>query len=59
MQVPGGGTGRQGEHPGVTDGLLGRQAGSRVCLQQALDEVLGLVGHGGPRLQAGSRRNRR
>lgn len=59
MQVPGGGTGCQGEHPGVTDGLLGRQAGCRLLLHQALDEVLGLVGRGGPRLQTGSGRSRR
>lgn len=51
MQVPGGGTRRQGEHPGVTDGLLGCRADGWVRLQQTLDEVLGLVRHGGPRLQ--------
>lgn len=41
MEVPHGGAGCHGDHPGVTNGLVGGQAGSRVRRQQALDEVLG------------------
>lgn len=50
MEVPHGGAGRHGDHPGVTDGLVSRQAGGWVQQQQALDKVLGQVGHWGPRL---------
>lgn len=45
MEVPHGGAGRHGGHPGMADGLVGRQAGSWVQWQQALDKVLGQIGH--------------
>lgn len=33
MEVPHGGASCQGDHPGVTDGLVGRQTGGWVQLQ--------------------------
>lgn len=45
MQVPHGGAGCHGKHPRVTDSLVSRQTGDRVQRQQALDKVLGQIGH--------------
>lgn len=50
VEVPHGGAGGHGDHPGVTDGLFGCRARGRVQQQQALDKVPRQVGHGGPRL---------
>lgn len=44
MEVSHGGAGCHVRHPRVTDGLVRRQTGGGVDLQEALDEVLGEVG---------------
>lgn len=45
MEVPHGGAGGHGYHPGVLDRLVGRQAGGRLQKEQALDKVLGEIGN--------------
>lgn len=50
VEVPDGGAGGHGDHPGVPRGLVGGGAGGGVRRQQALDEVPRRVGHRGPRL---------
>lgn len=45
MEVPHGGAGGHGYHPGVLDSLVSRQAGRWVQKEQALDEVLGEIGN--------------
>lgn len=58
MEVPSGGAGCHGDHPGVTDGLVSGQAGGRIRRQKALDEVLCQVGYWGPRLCERKKQNR-
>lgn len=51
MEVPHGGAGGHGDHPGVVDGLVSSQPGSWVQKEQAPNKVFGEVGHWGPRLR--------
>lgn len=58
MEVPHGGAGGHGYHPGVLDSLVSRQAGRWVQKEQALDEVLGEIGNRGPGLRKRTKKSR-
>lgn len=51
VQVLHGGGGRHADHPGVLQGLKGCHPVAGVHREQAVDEVLGQVGHAGPGLK--------
>lgn len=55
LQVLHGGRGGHADHPGVLEGLARREPLAGVHRQDALHEVLGQVGHAGPRLGARDR----
>lgn len=51
VQVLHGGRGCHADHPGVLQGLKGRHPVTGVHREQAIDEILGQVGHAGPGLK--------
>lgn len=51
VQVLHGGGGCHADHPGVLQGLEGGHPVAGVHRQQAIDEILGQVGHAGPGLK--------